>query len=302
MTPIQDHELAAYVLGDAPPELRSRVEAAAADEDFAAELAALAALGNPAEAALSDTTPAAVPPTTRRRRSTLHRSALAAGILLALGGVAWGGYELLRIPPLLEDDFSSRTIANKKWDPRLGRKGVSATDGYLRLLNRGSVVTRAEFDEPIEITLDWRWIDLAQWPLYADVFTVCLRTRGEHKPEHAYEILDGLKIEFNANEGRVRAVRAGVPDPSIITAADLDSTPFPAGAWHHLRIVDDGRTVSVYVEGPSVDPKYKKEPALTVAIPEGLTGKHVALFNREYVAGTNHESHVDNVKIRAMRK
>ena len=48
MSPIADHELAAYVLGDAPPELRARVKAAAAaDEDFAAELAALAALGDP---------------------------------------------------------------------------------------------------------------------------------------------------------------------------------------------------------------------------------------------------------------
>jgi hypothetical protein len=41
---------------------------------------------------------------------------------------------------------------------------------------------------------------------------------------------------------------------------------------------------------------------LTVAVPEGLTGKRIAFFNREYVAGTNHESQVDNVRVRALRK
>lgn len=303
MTTIQDHELAAYVLGDAPAELRSRVEALAdGDEDFRAELSALSALGT---AAATTTVPASASPSqesTIRRRSFRRQAALAAGVLLAVGGIAWGSYELLRTQPLLEDDFGKKTVSNANWDPHRGRKGVSASDGYLRLLNRGSVVTRREFDEPVEIELDWKWIDLAQWPLYAEIFTVCLRTNGEHKAQHAYEVLDGLKIECNAVEGRVRAVRAGVPEPSIITAAGLDSTPFTPGEWHHLRIVDDGQAATVYVSGPSIDPRYKKEPALTVAIPEGLTGKRIALFNREYVAGTNHESQVDNVRVRAMRR
>lgn len=302
MNAIQDHELAAYVLGDAPPELRSRVEAqAATDEDFRAELSALSALGM-AAATEPIVTPAPPAHRTIRRRSFRRQAALAAGVLLAVGGIAWGSYELLRERPLLEDDFGKKTISNANWEPHLGRKGVSASDGYLRLLNRGSVATRREFNEPIEIELDWKWIDLAQWPLYAEIFSVCLRTNGEHKKEHAYEILDGLKIEFNAVEGRVRAVRAGVPDPSLLKAAALDSTPFTPGEWYHLRLVDDGQIVSVYLSGPSIDPKFKKEPVLTVAIPEGLTGKRIALFNREYVSGTNHESQVDNVRVRALRK
>jgi hypothetical protein len=66
--------------------------------------------------------------------------------------------------------------------------------------------------------------------------------------------------------------------------------------------VDDGQAVSIYVEGPSIDRRYRTEPVLTFAIPAGLTGRHIALFNREYLAVANHESQVDNVRVRAIRK
>ena len=300
MNPIADDELAAYVLGDAPAEVRARVEAAvAADEGFAAEVAALAALARLSE---GEVPLQAAPHRPTRRHPGSRRAALAAAVLLAVGGTAWGGYELLRTPPLLDDDFGTRTVSHARWEPHLGRRGASAPNRYLRLLNRGSVVTRAEFEGPVEITLDWRWVDEGQWPLYAELFTVALRTHGGHKPDHPYEISDGLLIEFNTVEGSVRALNGMLPGQPSFQASKPDSAPLPAGEWHRIRITDDGEAVAVFVEGPSIDPKYKKEPILRVTVPAGLAGKRVAFFNREYVAGTNHESHVDNVTVRPLRR
>src|SRR5262249_14282888 len=152
------------------------------------------------------------------------------------------------------------------------------------------------FDGPLELTFDWRWVDLGEWPLYADILTVNLRTSGKHKAEHAYEATDGLCIELNAVEHSVRAAAAG---ERPFKSSAPDAAPMRAGVWHSVRIVDDGRAVSVFIEGPSIDPRYRKEPVLTVNAPAGLTGKRIAFFNRESVAGTNHESHLDNVRVRA---
>jgi hypothetical protein len=297
---IENHEFAAFLLGDASDELAARIRAeATTDEGFAAELGAFAPLGSTIPESL--TTTKAQPKRFRRLRHLGRRSSvLAAGLLLTLCGAVWGGYELLRTRPLLEDTFNTGTIEYGKWDPRLGRKGISARDGYLRLINRGSLVTRQEFDGPIEITFDWRWVDHGEWPLYAETFCVCLRTHGEHKPEHDFAITDGLVIDFNTVEHNLHI---GVPGlASSRTSATPDVAPMPAESWHHIRIVDDGQTVAVFIEGPSIDPRHKREPILTATIPNTLTGQRAAFFNREYVGGTNHESHVDNVKIRAVAK
>jgi hypothetical protein len=302
MSAIEDQDLAAYVLGDAPQALCTRVDAAAAaDEDFAAELAALAALGAVAEPG-QRLLPPSVPPTRPRHRRLWRRAAVAATVAFSVGGVAWGGYELLRTPPLLEDDFRSRTISHGTWNPYLGRKGVSAHDGYLRLLNRGSVVSRREFEEPVEVTFDWRWVDHAQWPLYSEVLQVALRTHGQHAATGDYRIVDGLLVGFDAVEHCVKiSVGDAVEGPLMIGRTPRDSAPLPAGEWHRVRIVDAGGSVSVYLKGPSVDPRFKTEPLLTVAVPPELTGRQIAFFNREYVAGTNHESHIDNVRVRAVK-
>lgn len=296
MNAFEEHEIAAFVLGDAPAELAARIRAAAAtDEQFAAELDSLASLGDPLES-IDELSPR--PESRWRSNLLLRRAALVAGILVTTGGAAWGGYELLHTPPLLKDDFSMRTISNANWDPHRGRRGISAVNGYLQLLNRGSVVTQRDFDEPVEIEFDWRWIEHGNWPLYSENLTVCLRTKGEHKPTHAYEMLDGLNIGFVTMRNHVVA---GVGEV-VLASAPADSAPMPPGEWHHIRIIDDGAWIAVYIEGPSIDPRYKTAPILTVPVPADLTGRHIAFFNREFVAGINHESHVDNIRIRQFGK
>lgn len=291
---IEDHEIAAYLLGDAPEDVRARVRAAAeGDPDLREQLAALGPLASEAPVSPAPVVAPAVRP--RRWRPWGRPTVVAAGVVVAVSGVVWGGYELLRTPPLLQDSFGKRTIEYRTWHPRLGRKGVSAEDGYLRLLNRGSVVTRREFDVPIEIEFDWRWIDHGQWPLYAEVLSVGLRSTGRQQEEHDYRLKDGFVVEFNCVEHSVRAVAAD--DMVVVSTSGPDSVPFVPGEWYHVRIADDGAAVSVFVTGPSVDQKYKTQPVLTAPFPSGLTGKRVAFYNREYTAKTNHESQVDNIVI-----
>jgi hypothetical protein len=285
---ISDREFAAFLLGDAPPDLRTRVEAAlAVDDGLAAEVAALAPLGKLAR----------VSPTVRSRwggRPFSRRAVLASLVLATLGGTVWAGYEALRTPPLLADDFGSGAVNFGNWERHLGRKGVSATDGYLRLINRGSVVSRREFDGPIQIEFDWRWIDLAEWPLYSEIFSVGLRTHGEHLAQGDLMLTDGLVVWFDTVD---HSIRIGPARRNYLKTTEPDSVPMPAGQWHHIRIVDDGTAVSVFIEGPAVDKRYKREPVLTVPVPEGLTGRRIAFLNREPVANMSHESHVDNIVV-----
>ena len=62
--------------------------------------------------------------------------------------------------------------------------------------------------------------------------------------------------------------------------------------------MDDGVRISVFLSGPFIDPKFKQEPSLVATPTVWPEGKNIAFFNREYVAGTNHESNLDNIVIR----
>jgi hypothetical protein len=124
---------------------------------------------------------------------------------------------LLRVRPGSERVIES-SLADLAGDPLFGLPRLPADVGfpdrpfqYLRLLNRGSVVTRQEFEGPIEVSFDWRWVDHAQWPLYGEIFAVCLRTHGEHRPKHDFGITDGLVLYFNTvdSTGRSRSRAAG---------------------------------------------------------------------------------------------
>ena len=81
----------------------------------------------------------------------------------------------------LLDSLDTGWFDTTKW--KTARRKTSAVDGYVRLINRGSLATVAEFRAPMEIEFDWRWIDLAG-QFYADSLTVAVHTSGEHAPEH----------------------------------------------------------------------------------------------------------------------
>ncbi len=299
MTAFDDATLIAYAVGELPPAQAAEVaRGAAADEELAAKLDALGACaGRRAEPPISVGV-AGPRPNSSRRRLAKQLAAAVAGVAL-LGGAAYAGYEWLREKPLVEDNFRDEWLDSRVWDTGRGRKGVREEGGHLRLLNRGSVVTQAECPAPMELELDWQWVDVAADPNYTDNLSVGLRTTGTHQREHAYKLLDGVVVDFNSHRGAVYVYDAQAP-ASGETISPRGEVKFAAGKWYHLRVTDDGKRVSVYVSGPDIDRKYAKEPVIAVDVTGVYTGRRVALFNREYVAGANHESRIDNVVVRPL--
>jgi hypothetical protein len=297
MAEFTDLELVRYALGDASAALAAAVEGRArADAAFAGELAALR------ERVTGGGVPGpdrVAPRAATAARSPWRRRCAAAGVVLAVAGAAWGACAALAERPLLRDDFDRDWIDPGKWDVSLGRPGVRAVEGHLRLRNRGSVVTRQEFDCPIEVEFDWRWRDHAEDPLYAEVLVVGLRTSGAHMSGHSFQLLDGVFVHLSTL-GACVSVSAR-PGPVFEADSPEGGVPMPADAWHHVRITDDGATVRVYLSGPRIDRRYATTPVIAATPPGHFAGRRVAIHNRELVSNATHESHIDNVVIRALR-
>jgi hypothetical protein len=126
-----------------------------------------------------------------------------------------------------------------------------------------------------------------------------LRTTGRHDPQHAFKQQDGVVLEFNSHRGAVYVFPAdGVEaDQKVSPQGELK---FSAGKWYHLRIIDDGKRIELFTSGPEIDAKYRRVPAFAVELAGQYQEHRVAFYNREYVAGANHESRIDNVTIRRM--
>src|SRR5206468_1129689 len=92
----------------------------------------------------------------------------------------------------LADPFDTSWLDPTRW--RTGRRKTTAQDGYARLNDRGSLVSVQEFKEPIQIDLDWRWIDIAGDMSYRDTLTVALHTSGKHAAAHPFCVRDGIEV------------------------------------------------------------------------------------------------------------
>ncbi|MFO0935756.1 MAG: family 16 glycoside hydrolase [Gemmataceae bacterium] len=293
--------LVAYTLGELPPDRAEAVRNyAATDRELAAKLSALAGCAGFTQ---EDETPSTsiqsrqIMKGAKPSRRTLFKQ-LAATIAIAvlLCGVGYAGYEWLREKPLFEDNFNDEWLDTKLWDTHRGRKGVREEGGYLRLLNRGFVVTANEFPDPIEISLDWQWIDLEGDPLYPDNFSVGLRTSGIHEKNRPFDPVNGIEVAFVPHHGGVYVQEKPVGGRLVQSPQGI--CKFVAGKWYHLRITDDGKRINIYVNGQGIDKKYTTEPVLTVESANPSKDHRISFFNREYVGDANHESRIDNVVIR----
>ncbi len=302
MLDFTDRELIRYVLGDARSELANAIEERArTDEELAAQIELLRlGIGNGGEAG-EQTAPLPMQraPGAYPRPAFLRRKWLvAASLLVVLAGAAWAAYVALIPRPLLQDNFNSDWIDPQKWDVARGRPGIRAIDGHLRLRNRGSLVTRREFPDAVEVEFDWRWVDHAEDPLYSENLNVALRTSGKHTPEYDFRILDGIIVQFSTLGARVTIFsRSG---ERFQVDSDEGGVPMPADAWHHIRITDDGTTISVYMTGPKIDRQYTKTPVLQARLPGKFPSQRIAFYNREVVNNATHETHIDNVTIRSL--
>ena len=303
MTNFDRDDLIAFVQGTLPDDLAEELRHAAnADPELAARLEALATVaGSPLELAGPERKG------TSSRRRFLTKAGLTVGGIAAMGlGGVWGRSYWLEPKPLVVDDFDDGWLDIRIWETRLCRPRVKEENGYARLTNRGSLVTRMQFHEPIIVKFDWMWIDHTEDPLYPDILTVNLRTSGKHSLKHAYESLDGARIWFNPHSGRVNigTFEWLKDDPTPIGRPLAESKgeplPFASGVWHTITITDDGSRIAAFISGGKIKGRNANEPVVEAIVEAAGAERRVSIYNRELV-GSSHESRIDNFSIRPLQ-
>lgn len=299
MTEVHDDDLVQFVFGDASPEMAERIRQQEQEGgDLAAKLALMRWTVGVGELETS-----AVEPLGTRRTGRRRKLLVVVSISLLFIGVVWATWSLLTAP-LLKDDFSGSELDERLWRPHpeiIQEGSVQVVDGQVRLVNRGYLITRNEYPGPIEVSLDWKWMQLGLDRSYSDHLTVVLRTTGDPEPKHAFEAQEGILVKFNATSGAVQIMRAGPRPWHTYARTDKRACPMPAGEWRRIRITDDGTTIAVYVSGPSVSERYAKEPILKAECLDPFQKRHVAVYNRELI-GFPHESYVDNFLLKVLSK
>jgi hypothetical protein len=296
MKAFTDRELIDFLAGRLTADAREAIAAQLdTDEELAARVFLMAGLGGfalPQKETVQ---------TSRIRRLLMRLTKLSvATVLVCLfgaGAIGFAAWSILHERPLLEDKFNDDWLDPRLW--RTARRQVREENGHLRLINRGSVVTEQEFDGPISLRFKWRWLDLVGDSDYRDTLTVALRTSGKHKPAHSFEILDGITVTFQAHSGQISIVERSIPNKPYET--EYAKLPMPADAWHDIRIDDDGETISVFIAGPSIDPKYWQAPAIQFRPKARYEQFHIAIYNREVVANAPHEANIDDFVLTRLR-
>ena len=302
MNHFTEHELICYVTGDVSADQAARIEhSARRDKMLAGSIELLAALaGCPQNVA-------EFPRRTIWQRmahaALAHRLVAALVLALAALGAMGSAYYVWANQPLFHDDFQLGIYDLSKWEPVRDVPDVTSSVpemGFMRLINRGYLVTKDEFEGPISVDLDWKWIRLGDDPLYSDSLNVVLRTSGQPRATRPWEVEDGISVTFDCVRNSVTIAEKSAN--RALAISPVTSVPMPANEWHQIKITDDGMFVEVYIRGPSIrhDPK---QPVLRAKIPEGSEHRQVCIYNREVVgmARIPHESAIDNVVIRALR-
>jgi len=143
---------------------------------------------------------------------------------------------------LLTDSFENGALDSSKWDVFLpnGNSSVSVQDGYLKAINRGTLISKNEFNSPYKISGSFRTQNL-----YYDLTTITLRSSGLLPSGVSWGLVEGIAIEiwsdgyyitpyqFGANAGSPTEYRPSVPI--------YDNVPY------NFQIIDTGNTFSVII-------------------------------------------------------
>lgn len=307
MSAFTDEELIDYVLGAPGARVEDIERQAAVDEELAAQIAIMLGMcGRDVPGPIRDEEgirrqsrwKQTLQSLKRFFRKNLVAACLAVGLLSVAGG-AWAVWSITH-RPLLEDHFQRRSFDSTRWSAP--RPRVRPEQGFIRLINRGYLVTQQEFEGPIEIRFRWKWVDLAENPPYSEDLTVALRTTGEPKPNRPYEIADGVCVRFITYDGTVRLgptppVPSPDDPPESRRITPRGSVPVPSDSWHDVRITDDGLTIAVYITGPELPPENATAPIIKVDWPHPTKGHKIAFYNREMLEWAAHESHITDIVI-----
>lgn len=229
------------------------------------------------------------------------RSVTVAIVILCATTLLGAGWITLINRPLLSDNFNSNWFDPDHWQrppDHIQHSGVVVQDKVLRLINRGYLITHHEFPGPIDLSFDWKWINHALNPVYADHLTVVLRTNGAARQEYSHEAASGIRIKIDAWGGNLVVTRSS--DEHKFVSPLTSVIPLPSDVWHSIRITDDGTRIQVFILTQGAPAPDTSRPLLSVEVPSEPGARQIAMYNREYVGDTLHESWIDNVVVRRL--
>ena len=236
------------------------------------------------------------------RETFQHHPVWISVALIVIGaGVTGASLNLLFHAPLLQDDFNDNWFDSRIWlpPPLHGKnQGVRETDGHLKLVNRGFLISKQEFNEPIDVSFDWRFSELGLNPVYADHLAVMVRSSGQANPVYPFEIEDGVRIHFNAWTGVVALVEES--GKQLVTTVP-GAVKMAAETWYHIRITDDGERVVVYLNEGKGNARRDAKPVIEGLFPKSNRSGHLVFYNRELVGGIPHESFIDDIVVQALQ-
>lgn len=289
-----------YLRGQSSPELAAAIESAhKADAEVAFRLDTLRSMiGLPLPSSQPVVGPSPLRANSRRYWGKVALCAvpllLGVGFLLAS---YLGYFKQTTIPqrfPAVERDNEPRHFTKVV----IARPGVVVhRHGYI-LIDRGSLVTYEDYSAPYEVRFDWRWIDHPGDTRFPEILSVVLHTAGQHSLNAPFSIPDGLHVLFLTANGQVR-VASSIGNRPIAHTPEY-AVRLSAGEWNTIRVVDDGREISIFV-----NPRGEKEsqqPLLSVRDQGPFLKHRVAVYNREAAGDRPHESHIANFRVRSLKK
>ena len=230
---------------------------------------------------------------------------LAIFLLGNLLGATWSVFS--QKEDLLRDNFDDNHISSKRWNAYVGgipNAGIQEKGGVLILENRGYLVTAEQFQGPKSISFKFQFIDGAKNPQFADSLSIGIKTDGIPR-DWSHELSQGILFTFSMQKGNVEVLKylEEQKQPQFIGKTSNDSLPFQFDQWYEVEIVDDGSVAHVFLRGPGLPKKYCSQAVISVTFDDSnLKHDRIAIYNREYVASTQHETHIDDFAIRLFPK
>jgi hypothetical protein len=201
---------------------------------------------------------------------------------------------------LLEGNFNDNFLDPDTWTVNLnipqGGASVTKINQFLRLINRGYLVTVDEFD-PLTVgglRISGRFTFTPSTS--EDVFTVLTRTDGVPDPNHCCGgAQHGIQVSLGdpGSPGTLEIQGRGAVTCDYAVILDLDVNP---GDTFDFVVSDDGLNVSITVTEVGGD---GITSTLATTCTTASPANHVAFHNRERIFGNN-VGRLDNVRIETL--
>lgn len=196
--------------------------------------------------------------------------ALIALLVLALAGNSWS-------QTLLNETFDGTTVDSSKWEVYLpfGSSSVGVQSGAFRSINRGTIVTKQDFNSPYILSGTFRHSSIY------DVTTLYLRSDGQREASDVFGGMTGVGISFWSpynfyGVGDLHVYRSGISG-----AFASYSQSFSSNIDYSFNILDTGDSLNIKVTGSDIAP-------IDWIVPISFSkGTKIALASRENTIHTS---------------